>query len=154
MKLVKILDCDTVYSFKDTTNNAINCTDTEDLWSDQILSKYKGVFEELGELPGEYKIQLNPEVVPVINPPHRPPVALRNVVKSELDMLVDKEIIAPVTEPTSRVSSMVVAQKNRKIRICLDSQYLNKAVMRSHYPLPTIEEVATRLTNAKSFQCT
>ena len=79
-------------------------------------------------------------------------MALRGVVKAELDAMADKQIITPVTEPTKWVSSMVVAQKkNGKVRICLDPQHLNKVVMRSHYPLPTIEEVASRLTNAKVF---
>ncbi len=34
---------------------------------------------------------------------------------------------------------------------CLDPQDLNKAIQREHYPLPTIEEVATRLHGAKLF---
>ena len=152
MHLVKILDCDTVHSFKETTDNATNFPNTNHIWSDPILSKYTDIFEGLGELPGEYKIQLNSDMIPVVNPPRRLPVALRSVVKTELDTLIDKEVITPVKEPTSWVSSMVVAQKkNGKIRICLDPQHLNKAIMRSHYPLPTIEEVATRLTNAKVF---
>ena len=66
--------------------------------------------------------------------------------------MVRQEIIAPVTEPTKWVSSMVVVQKkNGKVRVCLDPRNLNQAIMRSHYPLPTIEEVATRLTNPKLF---
>ena len=77
-------------------------------------------------------------------------MALRGVVKAELDAMADKQVITPVTEPTKWVSSMVVAQKkNGKVRICLDSQHLNKVIMHSHYPLPTIKEVASRLTNAK-----
>ena len=47
---------------------------------------------------------------------------------------------------------MVVAQKkDSRVRICLDPKHLNKVIMRSHYPLSTIEEVTTRLTNAKVF---
>ena len=46
---------------------------------------------------------------------------------------------------------MVVVQKNGRVRVCLDPRNLNQAIMRSHYPLPTIEEVATQLTNAKLF---
>ena len=34
---------------------------------------------------------------------------------------------------------------------CLDPKDLNKAILREHYPLPTIEEVATRLCGAKCF---
>ena len=64
--------------------------------------------------------------------------------------MVGNEIIAPVTELTQWVSSMVVTRKkNKSIRICLDPRDLDKGI-RSHYPLPTFEEVATRLTDAKS----
>ena len=65
--------------------------------------------------------------------------------------MVGNEIIAPVTEPTQWVSGMVVTRKkNDSIKICLDPRDLNKGIRRSHYPLPTLEEVATRLTDAKS----
>ena len=37
------------------------------------------------------------------------------------------------------------------MRICLDPKELNEAIQREHYPLPTIEEVATRLPGAKLF---
>ena len=38
-----------------------------------------------------------------------------------------------------------------QLRLCLDPKDLNKAILREHYPLPTIEEVATRLYGAKCF---
>ena len=58
-------------------------------------------------------------------------MALRGVVKAELDAMADKQVITPVTEPTKWVSSMVVAQKKNygKVCICLDSQHLNKVVI-------------------------
>lgn len=66
--------------------------------------------------------------------------------------MTEQEIIAPVTAPTPWVSSMVVVPKpNGKLRICLDPKELNKAIQREHYPLPTIEDVATRLHGAKIF---
>ena len=58
-----------------------------------ILRQYHDVFSGLGELPGEYTIQAKANSVPVINPPHRLPVSLRSVVKAELDMMVDEDII-------------------------------------------------------------
>ena len=87
MKLIKILDCDTIHSFKEATITS----STEQLKSDPILSKFADTFEGLGELPGEYKIQLNPDAIPVVNPPCRLPVALQSVVKMELDTMVSKE---------------------------------------------------------------
>ena len=148
MKLVQLLDCDDVHSINSDTPNLLMSKPL----SDPFLRQYHDVFSGLGELPGEYTIQIKADAVPVINPPRRLPVSLRSIVKAELDMMVEREIISQVTEPTPWVSSMVVAQKkDGRVRICLDPQHLNRVVMRSHYPLPTIEEVTTRLTNAKVF---
>ena len=46
---------------------------------------------------------------------------------------------------------VVVLKKNGDLRICLDPKDLNKSIQREHYPLPTIEDVATRLYGAKLF---
>ena len=53
---------------------------------------------------------------------------------------------------------MLVASKSSsgangetKIRICLDPRDLNVAIKREHFPMPTIEEIATRLNGAKLF---
>ena len=48
-------------------------------------------------------------------------------------------------------SSMVVVAKPGKIRICLDPRDLNKAIQRSKYQMPTLEEVLPRLSKAKVF---
>ena len=55
-------------------------------------------------------------------------------------------------EPTEWVSSLVVVQKpNGKVRLCLGPRDLNKAIQREHYPMKTVEEVATELSDAKVF---
>ena len=93
-----------------------------------------------------------PNVKPVVHAPRRVPYALREDVKDELTRMVGGGIIAPATEPTRWVSSMIaVRKKNNKLRICLDPRDLNKAIQRSHYPLPMLEDVATRHTKAKVF---
>ena len=46
---------------------------------------------------------------------------------------------------------VIVPKANSKLRICLDPRDLNRAILREHYPLPTIEGVATRLHGAKVF---
>ena len=43
------------------------------------------------------------------------------------------------------------ADEESKIRICLDARDLNVAIKRVHFPMPTIEEIATRLNGAKLF---
>ena len=116
-----------------------------------LLAEYKDVFEGLCDLPGEYHIVTDEAVKPVIHPPRRVPVSLREQIKAKLDELVQRDIITPVTEPTPWVSSMLVVVKPDKLRICIDPRDLNRAICREHYQMPTIEEVATRLTNAKKF---
>ena len=60
--------------------------------------------------------------------------------------------MAPVTEPTPWIISIVVVtKKNGTLRICKDPQSLNKDGLREHYALPTIEDIATRLLGAKLF---
>ena len=121
------------------------------LTRDQILKEYSDVFEGLGCMDGPYHMELDETVKPVVHPPRKVPVALRDRLKEELDKLVREKVITPVTEPTNWVSSLVLANKPEKLRICIDPQDLNKALLRAHYPLPTIEDVATRLCKAKVF---
>ncbi len=103
-------------------------------------------------LDGDYHIKIDTKVQPVLHAPRRVPVALKDTLEAELDRLVEEEIIAPVTAPTPWVNSLVVvAKKNGRLRLCLDPKDLNKAIQREHYPLPTIEDVATRLHGANVF---
>ena len=46
---------------------------------------------------------------------------------------------------------VVVPKKDGKLRVCLDPKDLNKAVLREHYQLPTIEDISSRLAGAKIF---
>lgn len=61
-------------------------------------------------------------------------------------------IIKQVIEPTKWVSSMVVVRKpSGKLRICMDPNHLNKAIMRQHYQTPSVDEITAELANAKVF---
>ena len=90
-------------------------------------------------------------VRPVQHPPRRVPFAIRERLRETLEDLEKRESIARVTKPTPGISSIVVVpKKNGKLRICLDPMGLNRALQRENYPLPTTEEVASRL-NGKKF---
>ncbi|CAB4027042.1 Hypothetical predicted protein [Paramuricea clavata] len=109
----------------------------------------------LGCLEGEYHIKTNPNVTPVVHAPRKVPYALRDKLKTELDRMENLGVIEKVVEPTEWVNSLVVVEKNNgKVRVCLDPRLardLNKAVLREHYPMKTIEEVAAELNGAKVF---
>lgn len=73
--------------------------------------------------------------------------------KKELDKMEESQVICKVTEPTEWVNALVVVEKPQtgKLRVCLDPRDLNKAIKRPHYPLPTLEDVTTKLAGAKFF---
>ena len=116
------------------------------------------MFEGLGKLDGKYSIVTDKSVKPVVHPPRRLPVAMSEHVQRKLEEMTADDVIAKVDQPTDWVSSMLVVSKppsegsgETKIRICLDPRDLNVAIKREHFPMPTIEEIATRLNGAKLF---
>ena len=125
---------------------------TASLTLDQVKEEFGDVFKGQGCMEGKLHLEIDKTVTPVINPPHRVPFALKEKLKSELDRLEGLEMIRKVKEPTDWVSSLVVVEKpNGKLRICIDPVHLNKALKRSHYPLPVIEDVLPELADVKVF---
>ena len=127
------------------------CEMNETLTEENILENYADVFNGTGCLDGKYHLHTDPDVKPVIQGPRRIPVSLRDKLKNELERLESDNIIAKVEQPTKWVSNLVVVEKPNKLRVCLDPQHLNTALLRSHYPIPTVDEILPDLTNAKVF---
>lgn len=126
--------------------------DTKPLDKDTVLSDYADVFKGIGQFPGNCTIHVDPEIQPIVNPPRRIPIALRDKLKAELDRMEMADIIAKVNAPTPWVNSLVVVEKSSgKLRVCLDPQHLNKAIQRPHYPMKTLEEILPDLNGAKYF---
>ena len=117
---------------------------------EQIMANYGDVFEELGHI-GNTTIVTDPLVNPTQHSARRVPKALRDKVKEKLEDLESKGIVEKVTIPTEWISSMVVVTTPSKIRICLDPQDLNKAVIRPKYEMPTLDELLPKLSKAKVF---
>ena len=118
-----------------------------------IEHEYGDLFKGIGVIPGEVKLHLKDNAVPVVNPPRRIPEALKSRLKCELDNMENDRIIVKVDEPTDWVNSLVVVEKPQtgKLRICLDPKALNEAIRRPHYPMYRLEDVTSKLTNATCF---
>lgn len=117
-----------------------------------IVKPYEDVFTGLGELKGGiYHLKLKPGSQGVVKSARRIPYAVEDRVKVELDRMEAAGVIAKVTEPTEWSSHMVIVIKNDKVRICLDKLDLNKALLREHYHMPTLEDVAPSLSGAQYF---
>ena len=117
----------------------------------QVLDEYADVFEGTGKLEGKYHLEIDERVTPVVHPPRKVPIAIKDRLHEELQRLTKLEIITPVTTPTPWVSSLVTVVKPDKLRICLDPKHLNQGLKRSHYPLPTIEDLLPDLNKARIF---
>ena len=118
-----------------------------------IKEKYANIFKGLGCLSQPYHIELDPDITPVVNPPRKIPVAIKDCLKVELEDMEKQGVIRKVDSPTDWVNSTVIVEKPNtgKLRICLDPKYLNQAIKREHFQLPTVEEIASRLSGASVF---
>ena len=118
----------------------------------EITTKYKDVFEGLGNLGTELHLEVDESAKPVQLPPRKIPEALKQPLKDHLADLERKGVIEKVEQPTDWVNAIVVAKKsNGKIRLCLDPRPLNKHLKRCLHPIPNIEDVLPELAKAKVF---
>ena len=99
-----------------------------------------------------YHITLDPKMPPVVHVPRKVPIELKDKLQAELGEMENQGIIARITQPTDWVNSLVIREKeNGRLRLCLDPKDLNNAIKREHHPIPTLEEVTPKLTEAKLF---
>ena len=60
---------------------------------DNIEEAYPDLFKGLGCLPGRHSIKIDKSVMPVIHPPKKIPIALKDKVKTELDRMEQMGVI-------------------------------------------------------------
>ena len=117
-----------------------------------VEKEYPDLFKGLGCLTGTHTIRVDETITPVVHPPRKTPIALKDRVKAELDRMEEIGVIVIQYEHTKWVNSMVTVQKpNGKLRICIDPRDLNKAILCEHYSLRTVEECC--FGNAKCQKC-
>ena len=117
-----------------------------------VLQNFSDLFSGIGCLPEKHKIKLKQNCQPVINAPRRYPYTLKKTIIEEIERLEKMGIVKPVHEPTEWVNSLVVISKpNGGVRVCMDADDLNKAIIPSKYKLKTIEEVIANIPDAKYF---
>ena len=119
---------------------------------EDLIKAYPDRFEGIGKFPGTYHIYLKEDAIPVVHAPRKCPIAVRPLVDTKLDKLLEQEVIVPVTEPTDWVSSLAYSWKaDGDLRTCLNLTHLNKAIRRDHYRTPTLEEITHELAGSKKF---
>ncbi|XP_054769307.2 uncharacterized protein K02A2.6-like [Lytechinus pictus] len=117
-----------------------------------LVAAYPDQFQGIGRFPGEYHITLEENAEPVVHPPRKFPIHLRDELKEELDRMESIDVIKKVSKPTDWVSSLAFSRKsNGKLRVCLDPKDLNKACKRTYHKAPTLEEITHKLHGAQVF---
>ena len=117
-----------------------------------LQTLYPNSFDRIGDMSGEYDIKTDPSVPPVQHSRWKVPIEHKAEIEKELNEMVCQGIIVKQTEPTPWVSLLTYPKKpNSKLRICLDPKDLNKAIIREHHKVPTLEEIAQVLTGATKF---
>ena len=121
---------------------------------DQIMCEYPDVFEGIGKFPGPpYHIHVNPGMTPIQTPCRPIPIHLKDAFQKEINKMLQVGILVPVTEATLWINSFVLVQSKDnqgqvKLRICLDSTNLNKAVTREPYHFHTPKAISHMLADA------
>ena len=116
------------------------------------LEDYPELFTGLGCLAGAYHIEVVEGAVPVVHAPRKVPIPQRAKVAEELKRMEKLGVIMRQEEPTEWVNSLVVVQKpTGAVSLCIDPRDLNLAIRRPHYPIKTIDEVASCLQGANTF---
>ena len=117
-----------------------------------LTDEYRDIFKGLGKLPSAVKLYIRPNAVPVQQPPRRMPVALVEPLIERLQEMEQAGIIERVDYPTDWVSNIVpVDREGKKLRVCLDPHYLNRALERPRFPMPTLEGALHKLRQARIF---
>ena len=106
---------------------------------------------DLGDL-GEAGLKIDPAKKPRQLPCRKVPFEIQDKVYNEIQKLVQRGVLTPVSQPTEWICQTAIVEKtNGDIRIYIDPQALNDALMREHLKLPTLDDVLVEMKDARIF---
>jgi hypothetical protein len=117
-----------------------------------ILNEFKS-----GTIKGHSaKIHIFNDVKPKTFPPRPVPLTLREQVNSELQRLVQEEVLESVETMSTTIEwaspIVIVIKGNGSIRICADFEVtINQHVQIDDYPLPRFKEITSKLSGGQLF---
>jgi hypothetical protein len=119
-----------------------------------VLSQYEDVFVgpdgKLGHTTVVKHTIDTGDARPVKLPPRRLPLAQRDVVKQEVDKMLNDGIIEPSSSPWAS-PVVLVKKKDNSVRFCIDFRRVNAMTRKDAYPLPRIQDSLDALSGAEWF---
>ena len=99
-----------------------------------------------------HHIYMDPTIPPMRQPQRRMNPSLKDIVKEELQKLLNPGFIYPISD-SKWVSPLVVVSKKvtGKWCICVHFRELNKATLKDYFPFPFIDQVLDTLSGKKYF---
>jgi hypothetical protein len=98
-----------------------------------------------------HHIYIKEDCRPICQPQRRMNPNLKEIVKEELQKLLNVRFIYPISDSEWVSPLVIVPKKNGKWRVCVDYRALNKATQKDHFPLPFIDQVLDNLAGKKFF---
>ena len=87
---------------------------------------------------------------PVSSTAYRLPFRKREMVETELDQMLEDDIIEPSSSPWAS-PLVLVPKKDGSIRTCIDFRRINAITQRDAYPLPSIDDIFDSMNGATLF---
>lgn len=119
-----------------------------------LMSRYPACFRGIGNLPGEFHIELQSNAIPYVATPRKYPIQLREEICNKLKEMESMDVIEKCDDSIASewVNSIAFARKsNGEIRVCLDPKHLNSVIKRTYHRAPTVEEISYKLHGATVF---
>ena len=122
----------------------------------RLLIKYGDIFSkddaDLGRTGIiKHKIPTG-QTQPIKQPPRCVPVNMNDEVDTQIQDMLDKDVIQPSKSPWAS-SIVLVKKKDGTQRFCIDYRRLNDITIKDAYPLPRIDESLDQLLENQWFSC-
>ena len=73
------------------------------------------------------------------------------LMRKELTKLIEANIIFPIKHSSWVANLVPVRKKSGEIRLCVDFRDLNRASLKDHHPLPSMEQILSKVTSSERF---
>jgi hypothetical protein len=152
-KTAKLLDAFSLDIFKQIERE--NCCNINGAY-EELMREFNMVFtDRIGCLKDcKVKLEINPDIKPIIQPYRRPPYHLAEATEKAIDELIREDIVEIAPQPVQWLSQLVIVPKDKKpneVRITVDSRMANRAIIRQKFITPTLEEIKYDLKDAVIF---
>ncbi len=129
-----------------------NLSEAEQIQLTRLISKYDNIFAVDPRKPTpvttmEHRI-ITDDSQPIRRKPYRIPYALNGEVNTQIQQMLDNDIIRPSSSPWNSPVTLV-KKKDNSMRFVCDFGALNSVTKKDSYPLPHVRDVIDKMNGVK-----